>query len=173
MSISLILQALLSKRSDAAFVAGLQEIGPVGEAVQRRLMGTFQLDGGYRHVAGKNSGIIAIRVRKAGDWLLAEPVIDSTTRVRAFLEDRTGQFAGLAREAHTPLPVKGHIYVKQYLGGQPLAQDKFGKPAGEPRGMLIDESISAVRQRDGECRNVIDNGLSGCADGAGIEHVLT
>jgi hypothetical protein len=34
----------------------------VGEVIQRRLVGTFQLDGGYRSFAGKNGRVIGLRV---------------------------------------------------------------------------------------------------------------
>jgi hypothetical protein len=62
----------------------------VGEVIQRRLVGTFQFDGGYRSFAGKNGRVIGLRVDRTVYRLLAQPEVYSTPRVGAFLEHGPG-----------------------------------------------------------------------------------
>src|ERR1700724_575923 len=97
-------------------------------------------------MAGKNSGIIGFRVERAVYRFLVEPEIDPTAGIGAFLEHRPSDFAGLARYPHSAIPLKGHVYVKQYARRQPLPQDKIRKLPRKLSRMAIGKATAAVSQ---------------------------
>src|SRR5207302_3305372 len=90
-------------------------LGPVGEVVERARVSGIEVQGCDGNGAGKNGGVIGVRLDVPVDSLLEEPKIAAAARIFPFAQLVARDFSGLPREFHFALPRLGHVHVEQHL----------------------------------------------------------
>lgn len=140
----------------------------MGEMIEGGSVGVVELEGSDGDGAIADGGLVGAGLDVFDYFLLGEPVVAAPARVFAGAEDVARDFGGLAGKLNPAGPVVRDVDVEQDARRKAFLDDERGETAGELRGGAKIEFAAAMRNGNGDGRNVVDRGFHGGADRAGV-----